>query len=325
MTIDRQLRAWIATENPRTSRIMSLVLLALVPGAAVMIWHWGLGVLVNLLTGMSASVLFEATILSLRKRPVLPVLGDGSALVTGALIGLSLPPDLPVWMVGVGCFFAVVIAKQLYGGLGHNVFNPAMVGYAVLIISFPLAMSSWPDMPPAAHSFDERMIDEKVIDGQTGATPLDAFRNKGALTHDEFKREEGMQFRLTQWREINLAFLTGGLLLIWLRLSRWRAPLAMIVSLFLCSALSYDGGSSVGLGPTDMHLFAGATMMAAFFIVTDPVTSPVTEKGQWIFGAGVGVLVFLIRSLGAFPDGVAFAILLMNGFTPLINLWMDPP
>ena len=286
----------------RTSRIMLLVLACLVPGTLISVWYLGPGILVNIVVSVLTALLIEFSILKLRTRDW-RIITDGSAIVTAVLLALALPPDLPIWMVVFGSGIAMVFGKHLYGGLGNNPFNPAMVGYAALIVYFPLAMSSWP----------------ALADGLSGATVLDSFKFRGGQTVDEFWRlENGVgYFGGFGYEWINLGFLVGGIGLIILRAARWQAPFAMLLTLCILSVLFYDSGSSNSLGSPLFHLFSGGTMLAAFFIVTDPVTSPDTNIGLYVFGAGVGLLTFIIRSMGAYPDGFAFAILLMNAMTPL--------
>ncbi len=290
-----------------TSNLMYQVQIALLPGFLVTTYYFGPGVVVNVASAMLFALLSE--IIALKLRGVsLATARDGSALLTGALIGLALPPYLPVWMVLVACIFAIIFAKHFYGGLGQNLFNPAMVGYAVLIISFPLAMSSWPALP----------ISTSLLDGFSGATPLDEFKFRGALTVEEYWQKFGNS-NWTAWFVINVGFLIGGLYLLYIKACTWMAPTAMLATLALLSLLFFDGGSSDSLGSPLFHLFSGATMMGAFFVVTDPVTSPDSIWGQALFGIGVGLLTFIIRSAGAYPEGIAFAILLMNGCSPLID------
>ncbi|MEX2489502.1 MAG: RnfABCDGE type electron transport complex subunit D [Pseudomonadales bacterium] len=309
-----------------TSRIMLQVFTALMPGAIVLTWFFGPGIAVNLAVAVAACLAFEAIALLARQCPLTTML-DGSAVVTGALLGLALPPFLPLWMVVVGCLFAVVFAKHLYGGLGQNLFNPAMAGYAVMIIAFPLAMSVWPS-PASPGSGSINLLDVLLIklgapvaDAVTMATPLDTFKFRGTMTVNEiWSRENGFgSVSGVGWQWVNLAFLLGGIYLITIRACGWLAPAAMLASLIVLPGIFYDGGSSESLGSPLFHLFGGATMMAAFFIVTDPVTSPSNPQGQIVFGLGVGAITFLIRSTGAYPEGIAFAILLMNAASPLID------
>jgi H+/Na+-translocating ferredoxin:NAD+ oxidoreductase subunit D len=288
---------------------MYRVQLALLPGLLATAYYFGPGIILNVLLAMLFALLLELVALKFRGAS-LSIARDGSALLTGALIGLALPPCLPFWMILLACIFAIIIAKHFYGGLGQNLFNPAMVGYAVLIISFPLAMSDWP-VPSLSAS-------ASMVDGLSGATPLDEFRFRGALTVEEFWQTRSAD-NWNAWFAINAGFLAGGLYLLYSRVCNWVAPVAMLVTLAFLTLFFFDGGSSDSLGSPLFHLFSGATMMGAFFIVTDPVTSPDSRRGQALFGAGVGLLTFIIRSKGAYPEGMAFAILLMNGTSPLID------
>ena len=308
----------------KTARIMHITLLALLPGIAVFTWHFGIGVLLNVAVALLTAVICEALILKLRSRP-LDSLTDGTAALTGALLGLCLPPLLPFWLVAIGTGFAIIFGKHIYGGSGNNVFNPSMVGYAMLIISFPLAMSHWPapGSTDAADSFTAKLntgAAQEHYDGITAATPLDAYKFRIASTNDEFFSEAGTQESNWQtWASINLAFLVGGLFLLYRKLIPWQTPASFLVTLGVLSLVFYDAGSSASLGSPAFTLFTGATMMTAFFIVTDPVTCPGYRQGLLVFGAGIGLLVFIIRSWGAYPEGVAFAILLMNATSPLID------
>lgn len=302
-----------------TPQLMQQFLLALIPGSIAMLVVFGPGVAVNIIVAVLAAVALEFFVLKVRGLPTTNLL-DGSAVATALLLALTLPPLLPLWMIVVGVAFAILLAKHAYGGLGHNLFNPAMVGFAVLIISFPMAMSRW--LPPFDDMSFLQLLSIKLgaplVDAVTMATPLDDFKFRSAVTHDEYwtSIKNG---HWQAWMIINMGFLISGLYLLYKRITRWHAPVAMLATLALLSALFFDGGSSNSLGSPLFHLFSGATMLGAFFIVTDPVTSPDFRRGQLIFGIGVGVLTFIIRSIGAYPEGLAFAILLMNGVTPLIN------
>ncbi|MDG2070716.1 MAG: RnfABCDGE type electron transport complex subunit D [Pseudomonadales bacterium] len=302
-----------------TPRLMQQFLLALIPGSLAMLYVFGPGVAVNIFVAVVAAVGLEFFALKVRGLPPANLL-DGSAVVTGLLLALALPPLLPIWMIVVGVAFAILLAKHVYGGLGHNLFNPAMIGFAVLIVSFPLAMSRW--APPLTDvNFLQLMsikLGAPIFDAVTMATPLDDYKFRSAVTNDEYwtLAKNG---KWQAWMIVNVAFLISGLYLLYKRICRWHAPVAMLATLAILSALSFDSGSSNSLGSPLFHLLSGATMLGAFFIVTDPVTSPDSTRGQLIFGIGVGVLTFIIRSFGAYPEGLAFAILLMNGVTPLIN------
>lgn len=311
-----------ATGHNRTSKVMLTVGLATLPGLMALVWFFGPGPLINVLLACVFALGFEAGSLALRKRPIGFYLRDGSALITGLLLGLALPPYAPWWLIFVGVGCAIVLAKQLYGGLGFNPFNPAMVGYVVLLISFPLPMTQWAlpaelasHTPTIAQTFNSLWGGVAALpDGVTGATPLDAFRQySGELVSDIYEQTPvlaagelaGLGF---EW--VNLAFLFGGAFLLQQRIFTWHAPVGMLATLALLSALFYDGGSSSSAGSPWLHLLSGGTMLGAFFIITDPVTSTTSNRGRFIFGAGVGLLVFCIRTWGNYPDAVAFAVLL---------------
>ncbi|MFT6039606.1 MAG: electron transport complex protein RnfD [Candidatus Azotimanducaceae bacterium] len=316
-----------------TPRIMYQVLFALLPGTAALCYVFGIGIVFNILVASATALLTEALVLRARRRS-LTSLKDGSALVTGILLALALPPLLPVWIIIAGSAFGMLFGKHLYGGLGHNPFNPAMVGYAALIVSFPLAMSYWPlpgaDLPWidvvnakcfGLGSINMSSINIDSIDIYSGATALDSFKFRGALTIDEvWQTSSGFGvFAGVSWEWINGGFAVGGIYLIATRVIPPMAPLGMLAALAICATLFYDSGSSQSLGSPLFQLFSGATMLGAFFIITDPVSSPDTARGLWLFGIGVGVITFIIRSVGAYPDGVAFAVLLMNALVPLLD------
>jgi electron transport complex protein RnfD len=307
----------------KTMTLMQLTLAALIPGIITAVWLLGPGVLLNLIVAVVTAITVEAAVLKLRHRS-LEQLTDGSAVLTGTLLALCLPPLLPFWMVILGTALAMLFGKHIYGGLGQNVFNPAMVGFAILIVSFPLAMSQWPT-PDATQSLRE-LVSAKTYttelraswDGMTGATPLDAYRFREGLTNQEFFGEDNAS-NWTGWVILNLAFLVGGLFLVVRGIIRWQAPVAFLSVLTLLTVLFYDSGSSASLGSPLFHLFSGATMLTAFFILTDPVTCPADTKGLLVFGGCIALITFIIRSSGAYPEGVAFAVLLMNGASPLID------
>ncbi len=307
----------MTARHPAAS-IMHQVALALVPGILAMTWFFGIGIAVNLVICCAACLATEALILRLRAKP-LTSLADGSALLTGLLLGLCLPPLVPLWIPTLGGVFAIALGKQLYGGLGHNPFNPAMVGYAALIVAFPLSMSLWPapDTMPAPGSTLSLKLIGSSFDGFTAATPLDAFKFRGAMTVAEF--EATHDHWSSGWPWINLGFLTGGLYLWYRKLCDRIMPMVLIATIILITLLGYDSGSSASLGSPLFHLLAGSTMLTAFFIITDPVSSPDGIQGRVIYAAGIGMLIMVIRELGAYPDGTAFAVLLMNTATPLLD------
>lgn len=316
---------------------MQTTMFALLPGIFATAYFFGWGIFSNMTICIFTAVVVEAIMLKMRAKDLIS-LKDGSAVLTALLLGVALPPYLPTEMLIIGTASAIIFGKHLYGGLGHNPFNPAMVGYAILIVSFPLAMSTWPlaqnDIfgstkyePTAAEtiinepSFDGIPFDGIAFDGKTAATPLDTLKFRGAKTIQEaWTAENGFSILAgTGWQSINIAFMLGGLVLIYFRIAHWQACFTMLLSLSLLAAIFYDGGGSASLGSPAFHLFSGGTMLVAFFMVTDPVTAPEGNTGLFIYGAGIGVITFIIRSLGGYPDGMAFAILLMNAMTPLID------
>lgn len=315
-----------------TSQVMRSVIYATVPGICVLVYFFGAGVLVNLLVGSIVALGCEALALRLRRQPVRPALGDYSVLVTAFLLCIALPPYAPWWLIVVGVSFSVLIAKHLYGGLGYNPFNPAMVGYVVLLISFPLQMSSWaPPRPLADHvpgllEALRACFASATFDGVTMATPLDLLRqNQGQTMSDLYAANP--QFGAVAgvgWEMVNLAFLIGGAWLLYRRVFTWHAPLAMLASLAVCATFFYDEGSSASGGSPLLHLSSGATMFGAFFIITDPVSSAVSNRGRLVFGALIGVLVYTIRVRGNYPDAVAFAVLIANFCAPFIDHYTQP-
>lgn len=328
-----------------TSRIMLWVMLACIPGIAAQVWFFGYGSLVQVVLAMVAALLAEAAVLALRKQPIKARLADNSALLTALLLGISLPPLAPWWMIVIGTLFAIVIAKQLYGGLGQNPFNPAMVGYVVLLISFPVQMTSW--LPPeelraTALSLPDTLLTifsghtlqgaplhqlQMGIDGISQATPLDGFKTGLRSGHSA---EQMLQQPLFTgllagigWQWVNLGFLLGGLFMLGRRLIHWQIPVSILALLALCSGIAWLWDPAHQASPL-IHLFSGATMLGAFFIATDPVSASTTPKGRLIFGALIGLLVWLIRVYGGYPDGVAFAVLLANIAVPLIDHYTQP-
>lgn len=320
-----------------TAKVMQQVLLATVPGALALLYFFGVGVLLNLILACASALLLEAAVLKLRNRPVAFYLKDYSALVTAVLLGLALPPYCPWWVVVIGVFFAIVVAKHLYGGLGFNPFNPAMVGYVVLLISFPLEMTQWA-VPAGALIEGQSLVGvtdalQKVffgtnIDGYTAATPLDIVKQNAGQTLDDIYEDSAVLkagwLAGHGWEWVNLAFLVGGVYLLYKKIFTWHAPIAMLGSLGLLAVMFYDSGSSNSAGSPLFHWLSGATMLGAFFIVTDPVTSAVSTRGRLIYGAGIGLLVFVIRVWGNYPDAVAFAVLLMNFAAPFIDFYTVP-
>ncbi|MDX7987228.1 electron transport complex subunit RsxD [Xenorhabdus sp. 12] len=333
------------THNKKsTSQIMFWVVLAAIPGIAVQTYLFGYGTLFQILLAIMTALLTESAVIALKKQLIIPYLKDNSALVTGLLLGISLPPLAPWWLIVLGTFFAIVIAKHLYGGLGQNPFNPAMVGYVVLLISFPVQMTSW--IPPASlqmftltpldslmviftgHSPDGSTLLQlqQGVDGLSQATPLDSFKT-GRLTHDihEVLQQPILQGVLVGigWQWVNVAYLIGGLIMINRKVISWQIPTAFILSLGFCALLSWLIDPT-RYSPPLLQLFSGATMLGAFFIATDPVSASTTPRGRLIYGAIIGSLIWVIRVYGGYPDAVAFAVLLANICVPLIDHYTQP-
>lgn len=314
-----------------TARVMQNVLLATVPGVIVLTHFFGFGTLVNIIWASILALAFEALALRLRKRPLGFYLGDYSALVTAVLLGIALPPYSPWWLIAVGIASSILLAKHLYGGLGYNPFNPAMVGYVVLLISFPIQMSSWAaprgvgELPGLLDAL-QACFTPGNFDAVTMATPLDLLKQNNSLLMDDLWQQNAQFGRWAGigWEWASLAFLAGGLWLLYQRVFTWHAPVAMLVALALTAALFYDGGSSASGGSPLFHLLSGATMFGAFFIITDPVSSAVSTRGRLVFGALIGLLVYLIRVYGNYPDAVAFAVLIMNFAAPFIDQYTQP-
>ncbi len=317
--------------------IMLKVLIALVPGIAAYVWVFGSGVLVSLGLASVTALAAEVLMLKLRARPVLPFLLDGSALVTAWLLALALPPLAPWWLVVVGTLFAIVVAKQLYGGLGYNPFNPAMVGYAVLLISFPLLMTKWPAplvLAQAELSFVQQwqyifggvLPPGVLLDAISSATPLDYMKTQLLLQQSVTEISHSPLFGILGGKGGEIvagAYLLGGLYLLQQRIISWHMPLAFLGVLAVLAAVFHLVNPAHYADPL-FHLFGGASMLCAFFIATDPVSGPTTPKGKLLFAAGIGLLTWLIRTQGGYPDGVAFAVLLMNLCVPLIDAHTQP-
>jgi electron transport complex protein RnfD len=286
---------------------MLWVLAALAPGLLLAVHFYGERYLLNLLGAAALALLVEATALRLQGRAVQPALRDGSALVTATLLVLALPPGVPWRVIAIAVVVGLGVGKHVYGGLGNNPFNPAVVGYAVVLLSFPAALAEWPT----------------ATDGLSGATALTAFKYREGLTvADVWQAQYGfgaLGGYPAEW--LNAAFLGGGLLLAWRGLLAWRIPAALLGTLGLLGALGYDQGSSSSLGSPVFHWFSGATMLGAWFFATDPVTHPASARGQILFGCLIGAIAWAIRSFGSYPDGLAFGILLANG----VSAWLDRP
>lgn len=322
------------SQNLSVQRVMLQVLAALLPGIAVYVWLIGPAILVQLALATLVCLLAEALMLKILQKPMRLFLGDGSAIVTAWLIALSFPPLGPWWLIVVGCLFAIVIAKHLYGGLGQNPFNPAMVAFAVCIVSFPALMSQWPPLDLKTGLADQLAIifgHAQTLDAISSATPLDALKTalklgEGQATVAAVMSDANTFGRVAGrgWEWVSAAYLLGGLWLWQRKVIGWQLPGSFIAGIVLVSGglwLWHPGEFASPL----FHLFSGASMLGAFFIVTDPVSGCTTPRGKLIFGLAAGVLAYLIRVFGGYPDGVAFAVLLLNLCVPLIDLYTQPP
>ena len=313
--------------NERLQKTMLWVLIATLPGALTLFWFFGWGVLITWLIAAGAALLVEAAVLALRGQALLPTLSDYSALVSATLLALALPPYSPWWVTALASGFALLFGKHLYGGIGTNPFNPAMLGYAFVLVSFPQQMNHWPAthglslMGGLQHIFGLDLSGLSNPDAWSQATALDVLRINQSLTVDElFARSPAfgsLGGRGVEW--VNLAFLAGGALLLQRRLISWHAPVGMLGSLFVISLLCWNGSGSDSNGSPLFHWLTGATMLGAFFIVTEPVSGPDNPRARLLFGVGIGLIVYVIRTWGAYPDGVAFAVLLMNLAVPALE------
>ncbi|NND65835.1 MAG: RnfABCDGE type electron transport complex subunit D [Gammaproteobacteria bacterium] len=300
--------------QPKVQRVMSWVLLALFPVFIFMTVAFGINVLRNAVLCIGGCWLAEAIAVWLRRHELRMALLDVSVTVTGALLALALPPTVPFWIPLIAAFSAVWIGKHLFGGLGQNIFNPAMTGFAIVLLSFPAAFTDW----PLLYAFEIQL--SGTADTLSAATPLSVMQTEFAAGQmmSEMSAQKSWSPQLTTWQLINFLALLGGVLLIWRGTIRWQLPLAVLLGVLLTASILYVGDSSQNASPW-LHLLTGSTMLAAFFIATDPVTAANRISGQWIYGLGIGFLIVWIRTHGPFPDGVAFAVLMMNATVPLID------
>ena len=340
---------WIASSphnhiQNKTSALMRLVMYAAIPGILAQWYFFGWGNIIHLAIAMATVMIAEFFVLSLRKKDIKNELLDGSALLTALLLAVSLPALVPWWITVLGALFAILVVKQLYGGLGHNPFNPAMAAYVMLLVSFPVQMTSW--QPPLSlmnieldfintlwtivtgYTLDGYSVEQlrSHIDGFTMATPLDTFKTDltlGLTATESFQNAIFGEHYAYGWEYVNAGFLLGGLILIAKKAIDWVTPTSFLASLFVCSFVAYmfnpDGNAS-----TIFHWVSGGTMLAAFFILTDPVSGATSIKGRIVFAVLAGFLVFIIRKFGGYPDAVAFAVLLCNMAAPLIDQYTRP-
>lgn len=323
-------------DNRKVAQQMRLVIYALVPGILAMIWFFGWGILFNLVLVNSFALALEAIMLKIRGRPVAAFLSDYSAVVTGTLLALSLPAFAPWWLLLVATFFAIVIAKHLYGGLGYNPFNPAMVGYAVALVSFPVEMVSWftPISNSLAHlGFMESLhivfsgAPSSEWDAMTMATPIESIKTGLILDKNISEIQQHSSFGLMAgmgWEWVSLAYFMGGLWLIYKKVISWHIPITLLATLAVITTVFWIIDTHQHASPL-FHLLAGGTMLGAFFIATDPVSASTTPLGKICYAMGIAFFIYLIRVWGSgYPDGVAYSVLIMNISVPLIDYYTQP-
>jgi len=325
-------------------QVMRLVCYATIPGILANVWFFGFGILIQVVLAIITALVTEGVIMELRKKKTERVLKDYSAVLAALLLAISIPPLAPWWVIVIGTFFSIAVVKQLYGGLGYNMFNPAMAGYVMLLISFPMQMTSW--LPPLSIAEQSHSLWDAIhtiftgftstgfsveqlkvgIDGTTMATPLDGVKTAllqgytvtEAKSHIMFDGNYGKG-----WLWVAMAYLLGGLFLIKTKVINWHIPGSMLASATLLSLFLFLLDGDQYASPL-FHLFNGSLIIGAFFIATDPVSASTTNKGRLIFGAAIGLWVIIIRIWGGYPDAIAFAVLIMNMAVPLIDYYTQP-
>ncbi|MDO6642047.1 electron transport complex subunit RsxD [Shewanella sp. 5_MG-2023] len=325
----------------QTNKVMLRVAYCLIPGILAQTYFFGMGTLVQIIIAVVTALSAEACIMKLRNKSIKTALADNSALVTALLIAVAIPPLTPWWMTVIGCLFAIVIVKHLYGGLGNNIFNPAMAAYVLLLVSFPMQMTSWVAPAELASNhvgiiaalnsiFELSNVDIHLyrlgIDGHTMATPLDTFKtdlSMGLTSAESLQKNVFDGIAGVGWLWVNIAYLLGGLVMLKLKVIRWQISTGILLAIFICAGVGFLLNPSTHASPL-LHLFSGGTMLCAFFIATDPVTAATSPRGRLLFGAIIGVLIFVIRTYGGYPDAVAFAVLLANMCAPFIDYYIRP-
>jgi electron transport complex protein RnfD len=310
-------------QSPETTRkLMYGVVIALLPALAASIYYFGMGAIIVTLTSVLSCVAVEYLIQRFILK-VKPSISDGSAVVTGLLLAFNVPSNLPVHIIVIGAIIAIGVAKMTFGGLGNNPFNPALVGRVFLLISFPVQMTSWP--VPAGFKTG-------FTDAVTGATPLgmlsEGVKNGEAVSAIMDKIPSHMQLfygRMggSMGEVAAVALIIGGIYLLWKKIITWHIPVSILVTVALFTGILWMADPAKFADPL-FHLLTGGLMLGAIYMATDYVTSPMTHKGMIIYGIGIGVITVLIRTWGAYPEGVSFAVLIMNAFVPLLNMYIKP-
>jgi len=302
-----------------TQKIMYRVVYAMIPALAWSVFVFGFDALRVTLIAVAACLAFEWLIQKYILK-INPTITDGSALITGILLAFNVPSNLPWWIIIIGSLAAVGIGKLSFGGLGNNIFNPALVGRVFMLISFPVQMTSWP------------VNHRSGIDAVTAATPLSVIKEgvlNGSSISEISKNLPSMADMLFgniggSLGEISaILLIIGGLYMLWKKVITWHIPTSILLTVAIISTLFWLINPDAYINPV-YHILSGGLMLGALFMATDMVTSPMTPKGQIIFGIGIGVITISIRMFGAYPEGISFAILIMNAFTPLINTYVKP-
>ena len=327
----------IPTTN--VSTMMRQVLYALIPAALAYTWFFGPGFILNLIIASAFSVAGEAAMLKIRDRPIETTLADYSALVTAVLLAFALPVLTPWWVTATASLFGIVVAKHLYGGLGFNLFNPAMAGYVVAMIAFPSHMNLW--TAPRIGDIDYQFLtlmetiqftltgifpDHLTFDAISRTTPLDIVKSglNNLQTFDELRANPMLgDFGGRGWEWIGNFIAIGGAWLLLKKVIRWQIPLGVLTGLLVPASIMYFLSPAVNPSP-GFHIFTGGALLCAFFIATDPVSAATSEKGRLIYGIGIGVLIYAVRKWGSYADGVAFAVLIMNMAVPAIDYLTKP-
>ncbi|WP_045223615.1 RnfABCDGE type electron transport complex subunit D [Methyloterricola oryzae] len=335
------LSAPFARADSQVQAIMKRVMLALAPATAFGVFIFGWPALLLLAVTILSALLFEALCLMLCGRPVRATLLDGSALLSGWLTAMTLPPWAPWWIGVVGAAIAIVLGKQVYGGLGQNLFNPAMLARVALLVSFPLEMTTWVHPTPLFSSLAPGLPDSLAItfsgaaapDGMTGATLIGHIKTEFSQGHGLSEALAAGHYHFLKsflgWTSGSLGetsallILLGGLWMLKQQIISWQIPVSMLGTVFFLACVFTLADGERYPGPL-FHLTSGALMLCAFFIATDYVTSPNSPWGQIIFGSGCGLIIFTIRTWGAYPEGAGFAVLLMNSLTPVIDHYVRP-
>ncbi|AHG60254.1 RnfABCDGE type electron transport complex subunit D [Buchnera aphidicola] len=324
-------------------KIMFLVIIACIPGIFTKCYFFGSGTLIQIFFSIIIAILLEIIILKIRSKNIKIHLQDNSVLLTAILFGVSIPSLLPWWITMIGVFFSVLVGKHVYGGIGQNIFNPAMVGYTVLLISFPLYMHNWHEnhlnvslLKDIQKSFNiifsksDNIINDNInsnvsTDIFTEATPLDNLKIQ-LHSQNNYNSEKSVFDQNTisisnSWKYINISFFLGGIFLLFKKIICWRIPISFLIFLGFLSSINYFFLKDLLASPL-LHFCSGGTMVCAFFISTDPVTTACTNIGKIIFGMTTAFLVWIIRYYSDYPDGIAFAVLLSNMIVPLIDYYI---